>query len=111
MSTCSLTVRPGDSFSTALQTSFAQQVLFEGKMKSLEERLGSQMERLITSLTFTYQKQFEILSDRMNVALYCVYQIDRGRYCRKSCRESQGPGRTAATNQIAIICFLTNTPF
>lgn len=62
-----LILRPEESFSNALQTTFAQQVLFEGKMKSVEERLGLQMERLITTLTLSYQSQFDKLNERMNV--------------------------------------------
>lgn len=62
-----LILRPEDSFSNALQATFAQQVLFEGKMKSVEERLGLQMERLITTLTLSYQSQFDKLNERMNV--------------------------------------------
>ena len=59
--------RPEDSISSALQTAFAQQVLFEGKMKSLEERLGLQMERLVMTLTMSCNKQFEEVCRRLNV--------------------------------------------
>lgn len=59
--------RPEDSISSALQTAFAQQVLFEGKMKSLEERLGLQMERLVMTLTMSCNKQFEEVYRRLNV--------------------------------------------
>lgn len=59
--------RPEDSISNALQTAFAQQVLFEGKMKSLEERLGLQMERLVMTLTMSCNKQFEEVYRRLNV--------------------------------------------
>ena len=59
--------RPEDSISSALQTAFAQQVLFEGKMKSLEERLGLQMERLVMTLTMSCNKQFEEVCRRLDV--------------------------------------------
>ena len=59
--------RPEDSISSALQTAVAQQVLFEGKMKSLEERLGLQMERLVMTLTMSCNKQFEEVYRRLNV--------------------------------------------
>lgn len=59
--------RPEDSLSSALQTAFAQQVLFEGKMKSLEERLGLQMERLVTALTITQANNFEEIKRRLDV--------------------------------------------
>ena len=59
--------RPEDSISSALQTAFAQQVLFEGKMKSLEERLGLQMERLVMTLTMSCNKQFGEVYRRLNV--------------------------------------------
>ena len=59
--------RPEDSISSALQTAFAQQVLFEGKMKSLEERLGLQMERLVMTLTMSCNKQFEEVRRRLDV--------------------------------------------
>ena len=59
--------RPEDSISNALQTAFAQQVLFEGKMKSLEERLGLQMERLVMTLTMSCNKQFEEVCRRLDV--------------------------------------------
>ena len=59
--------RPEDSISSAIQTAFAQQVLFEGKMKSLEERLGLQMERLVMTLTMSCNKQFEEVCRRLDV--------------------------------------------
>ena len=59
--------RPEDSISSALQTAFAQQVLLEGKMKSLEERLGLQMERLVMTLTMSCNKQFEEVCRRLDV--------------------------------------------
>ena len=59
--------RPEDSISSALHTACAQQVLFEGKMKSLEERLGLQMERLVMTLTMSCNKQFEEVCRRLDV--------------------------------------------
>ena len=59
--------RPEDSLSASLQTTFAQQVLFEGKMNSMEERLGLKMERLITTLTASFRAQNEEMQKRMTV--------------------------------------------
>lgn len=61
--------RPEDSLSTSLQTTFAQQVLFEGKMNSMEERLGLKMERLITTLTASFKTQNEEIQKRMSVRI------------------------------------------
>ena len=73
--------RPEDSLSSSLQTAFAQQVLFEGKMNSLEERLGLKMERLVTTLTVSFKTQNEEMQKRLNVRVSLSSHItDDGRY-------------------------------
>lgn len=83
---CVVMCRPEDSLSSSLQTAFAQQVLFEGKMNSLEERLGLKMERLITTLTVSFKTQNEEMQKRMNVSVWLSSQVadDGGHRCNIS---------------------------
>ena len=51
-----------------METTFAQQLLFDSKIKSVEERLGLTVERLFTSLTTNFETKADELNDRINVA-------------------------------------------
>ena len=51
-----------------METTFAQQLLFDSKIKSVEERLGLTVERLFTSLTTNFKTKTDELQDRINVA-------------------------------------------
>lgn len=50
-----------------METTFAQQLLFDSKMKSVEERLGLTVERLFTSLTTNFKTKTDELQERINV--------------------------------------------
>lgn len=50
-----------------METTFAQQLLFDSKIKSVEERLGLTVERLFTSLTTNFKTKTDELQERINV--------------------------------------------
>ena len=50
-----------------METIFAQQLPFDSKIKSVEERLGLTVERLFTSLTTNFKTKTDELQERINV--------------------------------------------